>query len=153
MQINFGPKTILVTIVLSMSTFAYAHEGAEGVVKDRMDMMGEIARSMKTIGKMIKGVDSYNAKKAKAAALEIYGHMSHMTDMFPEGSTEKPSEALPVIWDDWDEFVALSNQLKDDSKLLSELAGTADSADTIKSQFGLVAKSCSSCHEKFRLKK
>jgi cytochrome c556 len=72
--------------------------------------------------------------------------------MFPEGSTEKPSEALPAIWQDWDEFVAISEQMKTDAKQLSEIAGAASSADAIKAQFAAVGKSCGSCHEKFRLK-
>ena len=146
-------KAMLVVVAMSISGFAYAHAGADGVVKDRMDMMGEIARAMKTIGQMIKGEVSYDAEAAKAAANEIYGHMSHMTEMFPEGSTEKPSEALPAIWENWDEFVALSDKLKIDAKQLAEIAGSSTSADGIKAQFGLVGKSCGSCHEKFRLKK
>ena len=146
-------KAMLVIAGMSISGLAYAHAGADGVVKDRMDMMGEIARAMKTIGQMVKGEVSYDAEIAKAAANEIFGHMSHMTEMFPEGSTEKPSEALPAIWENWDEFVALSDKLKVDAKQLAEVAGSSTSADAIKLQFGVVGKSCGSCHEKFRLKK
>ena len=146
-------KAMLVIAAMSISGFAYAHAGADGVVKDRMDMMGEIARAMKTIGQMVKGAVAYDAQAAKAAANEIYGHMSHMTEMFPEGSTEKPSEALPVIWENWDEFVALSDKLKVDARQLAEIAGSSTSADAIKVQFGVVGASCGSCHEKFRLKK
>lgn len=146
-------KMFLAAIAISISGFAYAHSGAEGVVKDRMDMMGEIARSMKVIGKMIKGEVEYDAPAAKAAALEIFGHLSHMTEMFPEGSTEKPSEALPAIWENWDEFATLSDKLKTDAKQLAEVAESTSNADAIKAQFGLVGKSCGSCHEKFRLKK
>ena len=116
-------------------------------------MMGEIGKAMKAIGQMIKGEVAFDAEKAKAAALEIYGHASHIPDMFPEGSTEKPSEALPAIWEDWDEFVAISDQMKTDAKALSDIAGNASEASVIKAQFGMVGKSCGSCHEKFRLKK
>ena len=152
MRLSYRGKMMFVAIAMSISGFAYAHSGAEGVVKERMDMMGEIARAMKTIGKMVKGEIAYDAKVAKASALEIFGHMSHMTEMFPEGSTEKPSEALPAIWEDWDEFVAISDKLKVDAKQLAEIAEAASSPDAIKAQFGVVGKSCGSCHEKFRLK-
>lgn len=153
MKIKNSAKMFLAAMAMSISGLAFAHSGADGVVKDRMDMMGEVAKSMKIIGKMIKGEVTYDAASAKAAALEIFGHMSHMTEMFPEGSTEKPSEALPVIWENWDEFVALSDKLKTDAKQLAEVAESASSADAIKAQFGLVGKSCGTCHEKFRLKK
>lgn len=146
-------KIILAALALSISGFAFAHEGADGMVKERMDMMGEIGKGMKVIGEMIKGNVEFDPATAKAAALEIYGHATHMPDMFPEGSTEKPSEALPAIWENWEEFVALSDKLKVDAKQLGELSGTSASVDEIKTQFGLVGKSCGSCHEKFRLKK
>ncbi|MEL7429674.1 MAG: cytochrome c [Pseudomonadota bacterium] len=143
---------VLVAATIGLSGFAIAHEGAEGMVKERMDMMGDIGKAMKRMGLMIKGEVDYDAEVAKAAALEIYGHATHIPEMFPEGSTEKPSEALPAIWENWDEFVAISEQMKTDAKQLAEIAGAANSADAIKVQFGAVGKSCGSCHEKFRLK-
>lgn len=144
---------IVIAIGIGASSLAIAHEGADGMVKERMDMMGEIGKGMKVIGEMIKGNAEFDPQNAKAAALEIYGHASHMPDMFPEGSTEKPSEALPAIWENWEEFVAISDKMKVDAKQLAELSGNAVSVDEIKAQFGLVGKSCGSCHEKFRLKK
>ena len=30
--------------------------------------------------------------------------------MFPEGSTQKPTEALPVIWENWDEFEKIAEK-------------------------------------------
>lgn len=153
MPISLKRKIMLTAAAMTISGFAFAHSGADGIVKERMDMMGEIARGMKTIGAMMKGEAAYDAEMAKASALEIYGHMSHIAEMFPEGSTEKPSEALPAIWENWDEFVALADKLKADAKTLAEVAGTASSAAEIKGQFALVGQSCGSCHEKFRLKK
>ena len=153
MRSTVHSKLPIAAAVAIVSGIAFAHTGADGVVKDRMDMMGEIARSMKTIGKMIKGEIDYDAEAAKAAALEIYGHMSHMPEMFPEGSTEPPTEALPVIWQEWDEFVVISDKLKTDAKKLAELAASASNASELIPQFSEVGKSCASCHEKFRLKK
>ena len=153
MPISLKRKIILAAAAMTISGIAFAHSGADGVVKERMDMMDEIARGMKTIGAMIKGETAYDAQTAKASALEIYGHMSHIAEMFPEGSTDKPSEALPAIWENWDEFVALADKLKTDAKTLAEIAGTASSGAEIKGQFAIVGQSCGSCHEKFRLKK
>lgn len=140
-------------LAAGISGLAYAHSGASGVVKERMDMMGDIGKAMKTIGTMIKGEAAYDAEVAKRAAGEIQGHMMHMADMFPEGSTEAPSEALSAIWENWDEFLALSKELEDDARQLAVLAASAASADELTAQFAVVGKSCGTCHEKFRLKK
>ena len=139
--------------IMAISGIAFAHSGAEGVVKERMHRMSDIANSMKTIGKMIKGETGYDAEAAKTSALKIHGHMVHMEKLFPEGSTDKPSEALPAIWENWNEFLSIFDQLGSDAKQLADIAGAASSSDEIAAQFAKVGKSCGSCHEKFRLKK
>ena len=132
---------------------AHAHQGATGVVKERMDMMSEIGKAMKTIGQMVKGETAYDAPAARAAALVIQRHAENIPVTFPEGSTEKPSEALPAIWQNWEEFLAINSRMQSDAKTLAEIAAKSSGPEEIKIQFGAVGKSCSSCHEKFRLKK
>ena len=142
-----------IALAFAVSVPALAHEGATGVVKQRMDMMGDVGKAMKTIGQMIKGETAFNGAVASDAAAEIAKHAVHFPEIFPEGSTEKPSEALPAIWENWEEFLAIFNQMKSDADALAELAGNASGPEAIKAQFGLVGRSCGTCHEKFRLKK
>ncbi|MGI9424590.1 MAG: cytochrome c [Hyphomicrobiaceae bacterium] len=64
---------------------------------------------------------------------------------------QDPTEALPVIWDRWDEF-------NDRATRLVELAGELQNgATTGKAQslatFAKIGKTCSGCHDVFRLKK
>lgn len=143
--------TLLMTLVLS--SFVYAHSGATGVIKQRIDMMGEVAKAMKSIGQMIKGEVDYNPNNARSAALEIEKHARGFSELFPEGSTTKPSEALPIIWEDWEEFTKLLDQMKTQANQLAELAPTVATVGEIKTQFALVGKTCGTCHKKFRLKK
>jgi cytochrome c556 len=144
---------IIIAVLLSVSSLVYAHSGATGVVKSRMDMMGDVAKSMKIIGQMIKGATAYDPDTAKSAALEIRAHSRMFGGLFPEGSTKHPSEALPVIWEDWEEFIQLFDQMEVASEKLSALVSTASKADELKFQFATLGKTCASCHEKFRLKK
>ena len=73
------PIILTVTIISSLS---YAHDGATGVIKQRMDMMGEIAKAMKSIGQMIKGEQAYNSEVATAAAREIEKHSEGLLQLF-----------------------------------------------------------------------
>ncbi len=123
------------------------------MVKQRMDMMGEIAKAMKSIGQMIKGDQAYDSEVATLAAREIEKHAQGLSKLFPEGSTTKPSEALPAIWENWDEFNQLLEEMNTQSGRLAEKAAMAEGSVEIKAQFALVGKTCGTCHQKYRQKK
>ena len=70
-------------IGLASIVAAYAHGGATGIVKERMEAMG----TMSDVGEALTG-------------------------LFPEGSGGEPSEAKAEVWSNWDEFSALAAQLE-----------------------------------------
>ena len=108
---------------------------------------------MKVIGQMIRGQADYDGALVSDAALAIADHAKEIPSLFPEGSIEKPSEALPSIWQEWDEFLAIGRELETNSRKLSVLAVRVYSASEIKVQFGEIGKTCNACHQKFRQKK
>lgn len=134
-----------------VSGIAMAHEGATGIVMHRMEAMKEISESMKTIAAMVKGEKEFDAADVEAAARVIAGHGKHMPHMFPEGTLDKPTEALPVIWTRWDDFTGLAKKMETDALALAEAARGASSAQDIVPQLGEVGKSCKACHQDFRL--
>ncbi|MCW2309390.1 c-type cytochrome [Rhodobium gokarnense] len=115
----------LVPAALSLSiAAAFAHGGAEGVVKDRMDAMKEMGKAVKATSAMFKGEAPYDLATVRKAAETINAHSgAALVKMFPEGTDHAPSEALPKIWNDRDRFEDLANRLK----VLSE--GLAEAAD------------------------
>ncbi len=56
-------KTFAVTFVVlvSIASIAFAHKGATGIVKERMDTMKDISTQMKLMKKMIRTKQPYNA--------------------------------------------------------------------------------------------
>lgn len=142
---------IAATLALSLvGGAALAHSGATGIVAERMESMKDIAGHMKRIGAMVKGERDYDAEMAAAAADAIAGHARDMPALFPEGSNADPSEALPVIWTQWDAFEKSAGELEATAAALSEAAGTASNADEIRTQFATVGKACAACHQDFR---
>ncbi|MCR9111365.1 MAG: cytochrome c [Rhodobacteraceae bacterium] len=100
-------------VASSVSLAALAHSGATGVVKERMDAMGELSEAMKLLTPMMRGQAEYNPDAVRRAADTMIDHAgSDMTELFPEGSNDMPSEALDVIWEDWEEFAALAEALR-----------------------------------------
>ena len=161
---------------------ATAHKGAKGVVKERMDAMKSIGDSMKAIKKMLQGEMAYDAAKLKKAAGTIRAHAGEpLTKLFPKDSLQKPTEATPKIWEDWEGFKANAMRLRDYAGALensAERRGTAAEAsgmmaaiqasniteggwpsvmelDQMPTQlvFMAVGKTCKSCHESYRIKK
>ena len=106
-----------------------AHTGATGIVKERMELMKSVGAAMKTLAKMFKGEEPYDADAVRKAATQIQGHGGEtMTKLFPEGSLDKPTEALPTIWEDWERFELLAAQLVDYSGALAKAANNPQGA-------------------------
>ncbi|KAE9625892.1 c-type cytochrome [Parasedimentitalea maritima] len=100
-------------IVSSLAVTALAHGGATGIVKERMDGMGVMKQSMKVLTPMMQGKTPYDASVIRNEAEKIGGHAGEaLTKLFPEGTHGKPSEARPEIWNDWDGFAGLAEQLR-----------------------------------------
>lgn len=149
-------KKIALLSAVFATTFislVYAHSGATGVVKTRMDMMSDVAKSIKTIGTIIKGETEYNSEIISTAALKIQEHTKNFPKLFPKGTTEAPSEALDTIWSDWETFDLIFKEMSAHSQQLSQLALVSSNVNAIKPEFGKLAKTCAACHQKFRLKK
>ena len=143
---------VAVLLVVATVGLALAHSGAKGVVKQRMDMMTEIGKSMKVIGTMLKNQEM-DLKQIRIAALDIQTHAGNMLDLFPAGSIETPSESLPAIWTNWNEFQSLAKDLDQAANRLATMAETSAGIEEINVQFKIVGETCSGCHKKFRLKK
>ncbi len=130
----------------------YAHSGATGIVKERMDAMKDIGKTMKSLGAMAKGEAAFNADTLKAAASSIKGHAGNIDRLFPDTKKSRKShvtEAAPAIWEQKPEFIALANKM-------AEAAGgleTISSRSELGGQMKALAATCKGCHEKFRIKK
>ena len=126
---------------------ALAHSGATGIVKERMEMFKKSQNDLKAIKAHI-GSEGYGS--IVQLADEIRAWAVKMPDYFPEGSNEKPSEASPRIWTDFDGFknAALKNETA--SKKLMVAAQAKDQQAVIDG-FKAVAASCKNCHQSYKL--
>jgi cytochrome c556 len=147
-------KTGWISLLLGLgfaaaASFALAHEGATGVVKERMDLMKGQGKNMKLIGDMAKGKRRFDAEKAAAAARDLGSTTKKIPELFPEGSSGHPSEALDAIWEDWHRF---TEDAKKAEGAANDLAATlqANPPQDWKAAFKTMIDACKSCHESFR---
>ena len=150
-------KFTTVALALTASTFlaaaALAHGGATGIVKERMEAMKSLGEAGKALAAMAKGETAFDADAVAAQARTMADHAGEtMTRLFPEGSLDAPSEALPVIWEDWGRFSALAQTLETTSAQL-EAAAYTGGLDAMRPAFAEVAETCGACHKAFRKEK
>ena len=99
--------------VTSAAIAAYAHGGATGIVKERMDAMSAMGKAVKTIVPMMRGETEYDANAVRSAAGTIGSHAGgDLTELFPEGSGGAPSESKEAVWSNWSEFSELAERLE-----------------------------------------
>ena len=151
-HLRFGAavSASIITGIL-FSGVVIAHGGATGIIKERMTMMKDIGDNMKQVGAMIKGKETFDSTKIANHAMTISEVSPKIFDLFPKDSLNKPTEALPAIWDEWDNFSALTLKLTDEAIKLQDTAQNGDKR-AITMQFVKLGKVCSSCHTNYRKK-
>ena len=146
----FGAIAVFVAVSgFVLPSDARAHEGATGVVKQRMELMKKLGSSMKTISAMVGGKIPHETATFRQAALRIADHGgATLTALFPKGSVHGPSEATPGIWQDWNRFSAYAEEVRLHARALAEAADNPPEA-----VYRRLGKTCGGCHRDFRKKK
>ncbi len=128
---------------------ASAHEGATGVVKDRMETMKSMRDDVKAVAAGLKGEQAYDPEFVRQAAARIRDHGGEaMTRLFPEGSMGRPSDANAEVWQQWPRFEALARRLSKEADALA--AAADDPAGDGGTAFQALTATCKACHDVFR---
>lgn len=140
----------LVATLAAGSFAAVAHEGATGVVKERMDLMEAIGKDFKDIGQRLQA--NRNLPSIAERAKRIEERSARIAALFPTGSLDRPSDALPIIWERWSDFEDRARGLRDASAGLAEAAPSGD-PKLVSDRFKALTRSCNACHDTFRKKR
>ena len=135
--------------VLSLSAppSALAHNGATGIVKDRM---GKFEASEKATKRIKQAFSRGDTAMVVAEATFLLSWAREMESFFPENSNQPPSEAKDEIWLQWDDFVGAIHSFDRAAQALIENVATQDSR-TVSEAFKEMTRSCKSCHQQFRV--
>ena len=133
-------------IILGMSSAVFAHDGATGLVKERMDAMSSIGQANKQLSEMARGKAEINLETVKNSAATIAEHSGiNLTDLFPEGTIHAPSDAKEEIWQQWDKFSMLSSQME---TAATDLQTASD--EDFATKYRALSNTCRQCHKAFR---
>lgn len=141
-------KHLVTTALMLIVVPALAHDHATGVVKERMDMMEAMDKSLNAIGNKLKSKRNLPAIKKDAEALQA--HAPHLVHLFPPGSTQPPTEAKPAIWQNFADFEAKAKAFEVEAGKLTAM--DVRDASAIANQVRVVTETCSVCHDLYRAK-
>ena len=137
----------IITVAISLSgATIHAHSVENSAVRKRMDVMKEIKGAMGVLGGMAKGAIAFDAAAAGAAQNTLIEQSGMVATRFEANETDPKSEALPAIWENWDTFV----EMADDLTFAAEGLDTT-SLDGVRGGLGNIGASCGACHKKFRM--
>ncbi len=128
---------------------SFAHEGATGIIAQRMEGFKNAQKNLKSIKQSLKTSD-YKNIEILSKQLELWG--SQMIEFFPAGSEasiSNKSEASSDIWKNFEKFKELSKNFELASKKLGVLSQSKNDEE-IKEGFNQLANTCSSCHKLFK---
>ena len=122
-----------------------------GPIRDRHVLMKEIGDQAENINDAfnVGGGEGFDTSIIQRAGTVIALDAHRIPELFPKGSTDPNSRALPAIWTKWDDFVKLAKQLEDQAQSLSSAAGAEDDED-LKGKVKKMFATCKSCHDQFR---
>jgi cytochrome c556 len=139
-------RSLLAVIFIAALNQSYAHTGATGVVKERMEKFKQSKASMKEIKNALRAHD-FDTIAAEANLINVWAN--NLVDHFPDGSNPPPSEALGLIWDEFEQFKDRAGAQIDASSRLQVAAEDRDIGASTQRFFEL-AQTCKGCHDIYR---
>jgi len=139
---------LIILISLTISSVAFAHSGVKDKnVKERMMVMKEMAGNTKIIGQMLKGKTSFDSNQVKLALERLSALSLETPKVFTINATDPKSEAMPNIWDEFDEFTKLSKDLAETSIVL---ANSVENPTDLRPALKRISSGCKACHSRYR---
>ena len=132
---------------LGVMAFAIAAVGMSATAQD--NPIAARQALMKENGGIMRGAGNLSGEEAAQALEKMAANFAALQTLFPEGSTGADSEALPVIWDNFDAFNSI---FATDQQVATAAAAAARAGDvaTLTARIKLIGGSCGECHRTYR---
>jgi cytochrome c556 len=118
-------------------------------ILQRQDLMKNNQEQMRALTGMARGQVPFNAAAAQAALQRIAQNAQHIPALFPAGSHQGKTAALPAVWERKADFDAHATMLAADAD--AARSAITDQA-SLQAALQRVGRSCGSCHEPYRRK-
>ena len=131
-------------VFLSSGTIVLA---AESGYVARSNLMQNIRSEFSVLARMAQEKIQFDESLAESTRLNLLNLAASAPTIFEDNELPINSEALPAIWENWEDFVSKS----EDFEFALEGIETSTLID-LRSSLGNVGATCGSCHQKYRMK-
>jgi len=137
---------ILFFVILSLPVKSELDLSVEEIIKGRKALFSKNYSTAKRV-QALASKDEF--EKAKTLMIEMSENYKTLIEYFPENTKEGfKTEALPIIWENKDEFNALMTKSSNDMIQLTKVIENSDDVRSTLSKF--MWSNCKACHSKFR---
>ena len=112
----------------------------------RSKLMQNIRSEFSVLARMSREKIEFDKSLAESARLNLLKLVALTAIIFEDDDLPINSEALPAIWQNWDDFVSKSEDLE----FVLEGVDTSTLID-LRGSLGNVGAACGSCHQKYRM--
>ena len=113
---------------------------------ERSKLMQNIRLEFSVLARMSREKIEFDESLATSARLNLLRFTASTPAIFEDDDLPINSEALPAIWENWDDFVSKSEDLE----FALEGVDTSTLID-LRTSLGNVGAACGSCHQKYRM--
>ena len=113
---------------------------------ERSKLMQNIRLEFSVLARMSREKIEFDESLATSARLNLLKFAASTPAIFEDDDLPINSEALPAIWENWDDFVSKSEDLE----FALEGVDTSTLID-LRASLGNVGAACGSCHQKYRM--
>ena len=113
---------------------------------ERSKLMQNIRLEFSVLARMSREKIEFDESLATSARLNLLRFAASTPAIFEDDDLPINSEALPAIWENWDDFVSKSEDLE----FALEGVDTSTLID-LRASLGNVGAACGSCHQKYRM--
>ncbi len=141
--------SIALIIGLAAAGTALGHQGVTNPgVMARMHSMTDAKSTLRVLTDMASAKAPFDAGKAETAKTALIANAQDIPGLFKDRHEDPKSEALPLIWSQFDDFTAKAK----DSETAFRAIQT-DDLDSMRTTLIPAAATCLSCHQTYRQSK
>ena len=145
-SINIFKYIFFIAALTSITLPAYSELSVEEIIKGRKALF---SKNYSTAKKVQAFASKGDFVKASSLMKEMSENYLTLLEYFPDNTKEGfKTEALPIIWENKDEF---NNLMKKSSADMIKLAKVIESSDDVRATLQkFMWSNCKACHSKFR---
>ena len=133
-------------VLLCLSTVSFAHEGAEGVVRERMDRFKENKKTMKAIKGNLAG--RYRCHRSESVRDRAWA--KEMVNFFPRVPHSHRQRHSRLSGREFDRFTDLASANEKAAANLKNLAQSGADTSALGGAFRSLGKTCKDCHNDYK---